>query len=110
MTTGFPQDGRDGIRSVTAPAPGRVLPAQKSSQSADTPLSASSRSVEAWKWPTGTSNEANPPLAALRDRQLGPAGGGAIRAQRLPFAAGMLAGRPRVLTDGRNPPSAVIWR
>jgi len=26
------------------------------------------------------------------------------------FAAGMLAGRPRVLPDGRNPPSAVIRR
>src|SRR5580658_8397761 len=101
MTPGFPQDGRDGIRSVTALAPGRRLPAQKCSQRADTPLSALSRTVDVWKWPAGTPNETKP---SLLPRGRGRADDAeAVRTFSCPFGYPWLDSRPRRLAGD-------LWR
>jgi hypothetical protein len=54
------------------------------------PVAAASLSslAQAVRLPGGERRPARAGLAALRDRQLGPAGGGAIRAQRRPFRRG----------------------
>jgi cyanate permease len=136
MTPGFPQDGRNGIRSVTAPRRAGALYAPLGSAAAWVLILGISQGAALALAIFFTIARAPDPVSAASLSSLAQAAGylvasagplelgllhSATGSWDLPvavlfvlngclLAAGMLAGRPRVLPDGRNPPSAVIWR